>query len=173
MAAAASVPVSSKRCGHLRPELKELELVHRLDRDTSGCLLIAKRRAALRNLHAQLREREMDKHYRALLLGRWPFGIKTITLPLMTNLKQGGERVVQVHENGQEAITHFKPLEQFGEAGDADGYFDRHRPHAPDSRALGALRSSGRRAMRSTAIARPMQSSRQPASGACFCMRTR
>ncbi len=98
----------------LRPELKELELVHRLDRDTSGCLLIAKRRAALRNLHAQLREREMDKHYRALLLGRWPFGNKTISLPLLTNLKQGGERIVKVHENGQEAITHFKPLEQFG-----------------------------------------------------------
>lgn len=98
----------------LRPELKELELVHRLDRDTSGCLLVAKRRAALRNLHAQLREREMDKHYLALLRGRWPFGIKTITLPLKTNLKQGGERIVKVHEDGQEAITHFKPLEQFG-----------------------------------------------------------
>ncbi len=97
----------------LRPELKELELAHRLDRDTSGCLLVAKRRAALRNLHAQLREREMDKHYLALLRGRWPFGTKTITLPLKTNLKQGGERIVKVHEDGQEAITHFRPLEQF------------------------------------------------------------
>jgi 23S rRNA pseudouridine955/2504/2580 synthase len=97
----------------LRPELKELELVHRLDRDTSGCLLVAKRRAALRNLHAQLREREMDKHYLALLRGRWPFGNKTITLPLKTNLKQGGERIVKVHEEGQEAITHFKPIEHF------------------------------------------------------------
>lgn len=97
----------------LRPELKELELVHRLDRDTSGCLIVAKRRAALRNLHAQLREREMDKHYLALLRGRWPFGNKTITLPLKTNLKQGGERIVKVHDEGQEAITHFKPLEHF------------------------------------------------------------
>lgn len=97
----------------LRPELKEMELVHRLDRDTSGCLLVAKRRAALRNLHAQLREREMDKHYLALLGGRWPFGTKTIELPLKTNLKQGGERIVRVHEDGQEAITHFKPIEQF------------------------------------------------------------
>jgi 23S rRNA pseudouridine955/2504/2580 synthase len=97
----------------LRPELKELELVHRLDRDTSGCLLVAKRRAALRNLHAQLREREMQKHYLALVLGRWPFGTKTIDLPLKTNLKQGGERIVRVHEGGQEAITHFKPIEQF------------------------------------------------------------
>ena len=97
----------------LRPELKELELVHRLDRDTSGCLLVAKRRAALRNLHAQLREREMDKHYLALVGGRWPFGVKTIELPLKTNLKQGGERIVRVHEDGQEAITHFKPVEHF------------------------------------------------------------
>ena len=97
----------------LRPELKELELVHRLDRDTSGCLLVAKRRAALRNMHAQLREREMDKHYLALVGGRWPFGVKTIELPLKTNLKQGGERIVRVHEDGQEAITHFKPIEHF------------------------------------------------------------
>ena len=97
----------------LRPELKELELVHRLDRDTSGCLLVAKRRAALRNLHAQLRERQMDKHYLALLGGRWPFGTKTIELPLKTNLKQGGERIVRVHEDGQDAITYFKPIEQF------------------------------------------------------------
>lgn len=97
----------------LRPELKELELVHRLDRDTSGALLVAKRRSALRNLHAQLREREMDKHYLALVGGRWPFGNKTIELPLKTNLKEGGERIVRVHEEGQEAITHFKPREHF------------------------------------------------------------
>jgi 23S rRNA pseudouridine955/2504/2580 synthase len=55
-------------------QLKELELVHRLDRETSGCLLVAKRRAVLRDLHAQLREREMEKRYLALVAGRWPFG---------------------------------------------------------------------------------------------------
>lgn len=99
----------------LRPELRELELAHRLDRDTSGCLLVAKRRAALRNLHAQLRERAMDKHYLALVIGRWPFGAKTIDLPLKTNLKQGGERIVRVHADGQEAVSHFKPLEFFAQ----------------------------------------------------------
>jgi 23S rRNA pseudouridine955/2504/2580 synthase len=98
----------------MHPELKELELVHRLDRDTSGCLLIAKRRAALRELHRSLREREMEKHYRALLVGKWPFGRKTIDLPLKTNLKQGGERVVRVHPDGQHAVSTFEPLRHFG-----------------------------------------------------------
>jgi len=98
----------------VHPELKELELVHRLDRETSGCLLVAKRRAVLRDLHAQLREREMGKRYLALVAGRWPFGAKTIDLPLKTNLKQGGERVVRVHSEGQHAVTTFKPIEQFG-----------------------------------------------------------
>ena len=98
----------------LRPELKELELVHRLDRETSGCLLIAKRRAVLRELHLMLRERTMEKHYLTLLVGRWPFGTKTIDLPLKTNLKQGGERMVRVHDDGQAAITTFKPVRHFG-----------------------------------------------------------
>ena len=98
----------------VHPELKELELVHRLDRETSGCLLVAKRRAVLRDLHAQLRERQMQKRYLALVAGRWPFGVKTIDLPLKTNLQQGGERVVRVHSEGQQAVTTFKPIEQFG-----------------------------------------------------------
>lgn len=98
----------------LHPELKELELVHRLDRETSGCLLIAKRRAVLRELHAMLREREMEKRYLTLVCGKWPFGTKTIDLPLKTNLKQGGERVVRVHAEGQEAVTTFKPVRHFG-----------------------------------------------------------
>ena len=98
----------------VHPQLKELELVHRLDRETSGCLLVAKRRAVLRDLHAQLRERQMQKRYLALVAGRWPFGVKTIDLPLKTNLKQGGERVVRVHSEGREAVTTFKPIEQFG-----------------------------------------------------------
>ncbi|HEY4354875.1 MAG TPA: RluA family pseudouridine synthase [Acidobacteriaceae bacterium] len=98
----------------VHPELKELELVHRLDRETSGCLLIAKRRAVLRELHALLRERSMQKQYLALVCGRWPFAAKTIDLPLKTNLKQGGERVVRVHPDGQDAITTFTPAQHFG-----------------------------------------------------------
>lgn len=96
------------------PDLKELELVHRLDRETSGCLLIAKRRAVLRELHALLREREMEKTYSALVVGRWPFGVKKIDLPLKTNMKQGGERVVRVHAEGQSALSTFTPMQHFG-----------------------------------------------------------
>lgn len=98
----------------VHPEIKELELVHRLDRETSGCLLVAKRRSVLRSLHAQLRERDVEKRYLALVVGRWPYGRKTIDLPLKTNLKQAGERVVRVHAGGQEALTTFEPQEHFG-----------------------------------------------------------
>lgn len=97
-----------------RPELPELELVHRLDRDTSGVLLIAKRRAALRELHAALREREMTKRYLALVVGRWELGKKKIELPLLTNQKQGGERMVRVHADGQSALSIFVPKQHFG-----------------------------------------------------------
>jgi 23S rRNA pseudouridine955/2504/2580 synthase len=97
-----------------RPELTELELVHRLDRETSGCLLIAKRRATLRALHAKFREREMDKRYLALVCGRWALGTKKLDMPLKTNQKQGGERMVRVHPEGQTAESTFKVLERFG-----------------------------------------------------------
>jgi 23S rRNA pseudouridine955/2504/2580 synthase len=97
-----------------RPELTELELVHRLDRETSGCLLIAKRRSVLRALHAMFREREMDKRYLALVCGRWALGTKKLDMPLMTNQKQGGERMVRVHPDGQSAESTFKVLERYG-----------------------------------------------------------
>ena len=98
-----------------RPELTELELVHRLDRDTSGVLLIAKRRAALREMHAAFREREMTKRYLALVCGRWELGKKRIDLPLLTNQKQGGERMVRVHPEGQTALSTFAPQQSFGQ----------------------------------------------------------
>jgi 23S rRNA pseudouridine955/2504/2580 synthase len=56
----------------------------------------------------------MEKRYLALVVGKWPFGTKTIDLPLKTNLKQGGERMVRVHPDGQAANTTFKPVRQFG-----------------------------------------------------------
>ncbi len=97
-----------------RPELTELELVHRLDRDTSGVLMLAKRRAALREMHAALREREMTKRYLALVSGKWTLGKKTLDLPLLTNQKQGGERMVRVHPEGQSAHSVFMPKQHFG-----------------------------------------------------------
>lgn len=97
-----------------RPELTELELVHRLDRDTSGVLVLAKRRAALREMHAALREREMTKRYLALVCGKWTLGKKKLELPLQTNQKQGGERMVRVHPEGQSALSIFMPKQYFG-----------------------------------------------------------
>lgn len=93
-----------------------LELVHRLDRDTSGCLLIAKRASALRALHAQFREGTVDKRYLALLIGRWPGRARTVDAPLITDERRGGERHVRVDAAGKEAITHFVPLERFPDA---------------------------------------------------------
>jgi 23S rRNA pseudouridine955/2504/2580 synthase len=93
----------------LRPE-EPLELIHRLDRDTSGCLLVARTRAALRTVHALLREGAVEKHYAALLAGRWRLGRKTIDAPVLTNARQGGERMVRVHREGKIAISVFAPV---------------------------------------------------------------
>lgn len=101
----------------LRDKDAMLELVHRLDRDTSGCLVIAKTRAALNKLHEQFRdEHAMEKIYRAILVGRWQGGEKMIDAPLLKNTLQGGERMVQVDEAGKPAQSLFSPLEYFDRA---------------------------------------------------------
>lgn len=101
-----------------RPTAKFLELVHRLDRDTSGLLLIAKKRSALTVLHAALRERHADKRYLALVAGLWTRGAVTIEAPLHKYLLAGGERRVRVDaQQGQESRTQFRPLERFALAG--------------------------------------------------------
>jgi 23S rRNA pseudouridine955/2504/2580 synthase len=97
-----------------RPEARELDLVHRLDRDTSGCLVVAKRRASLRDLHAQLREGKVEKRYLALVCGKWNLGRKRIELPLATGERRGGERHVAVRGHGQVAVSTFRPVQFFG-----------------------------------------------------------
>ncbi|NLB14015.1 MAG: RluA family pseudouridine synthase [Gammaproteobacteria bacterium] len=100
----------------LRPNQK-LELVHRLDRDTSGLLVIAKKRAALVELQALLREdggSGMNKRYLTLLSGRLPDGVITVDAPLHIGLRQGGERHVQVNPQGKPSISHFQVLERRG-----------------------------------------------------------
>jgi 23S rRNA pseudouridine955/2504/2580 synthase len=99
----------------LRPE-ETLELVHRLDRETSGCLLVARTRAALRTVHALLREGAVEKHYAALVAGRWRIGRKTIDAPVVTHARQGGERVVRVHRAGKIAVSEFAPVTHFRDA---------------------------------------------------------
>jgi len=106
-----------------------LELVHRLDRDTSGCLLIAKRAGALRALHAQFRDGTVDKRYLALLIGRWPGRARTVDAPLVTDDRRGGERHVRVDAAGKEAITHFVPLERFADAVLAEVHLTTGRTH--------------------------------------------
>jgi 23S rRNA pseudouridine955/2504/2580 synthase len=99
-----------------RPEERDkLELVHRLDRDTSGVLLVARKAAVLRTLHAGLREGEgFEKRYLALVKGSWQLGSKRIDAPLRTDLRVGGERTVKVAPQGKAAISDFRPVQFFG-----------------------------------------------------------
>ena len=97
----------------LRPESPGLELAHRLDRDTSGCLIVAKRRSAVRALHAAFREGRVEKRYLALLANPWSGGEQAVDLPLEKNLLQGGERMVKVSREGKQAQSLFRPVRKF------------------------------------------------------------
>ncbi|GFN46345.1 23S rRNA pseudouridine(955/2504/2580) synthase RluC [Candidatus Regiella insecticola] len=100
----------------LRPDARFLDLVHRLDRDTSGVLLIAKKRSALRALHEQLRLKKIQKDYLALVKGHWPSSCKKVQAPLLKNVLQNGGRVVKVSSEGKVSETHFKVEERFEHA---------------------------------------------------------
>lgn len=98
----------------MRPD-EDLELVHRLDRETSGCLLIARKRSALRTLHELMRgERLVEKRYLTLVKGHWNLGHTKIDAPLRTDIRVGGERTVKVHASGKEALSEFRPIQWFG-----------------------------------------------------------
>jgi len=100
----------------VRADAPYLELVHRLDRDTSGCLIVAKRRSALRALHEQLRAGTMNKRYLALVRGPWQGTSRSVMASLRKNQLQGGERMVRVDEAGKEALSRFHPLSTHGSA---------------------------------------------------------
>jgi 23S rRNA pseudouridine955/2504/2580 synthase len=91
-----------------------LELVHRLDRDTSGCLLVARERSTLTTLHALIRNGGMHKTYLGLVAGSWQLGTKRIDAPLATDNRQHGERHVRVAPAGKESVSVFKPVQFFG-----------------------------------------------------------
>ena len=93
-----------------RPQAKFLELVHRLDRDTSGLLMIAKKRSALVELHRMLRQGEVDKRYLAVVKGAWAGQGRDIRASLHKYVTGQGERRVTVREDGQSAVTKVKPL---------------------------------------------------------------
>jgi len=100
----------------LRPDANFMELVHRLDRDTSGCILIAKKRSALRHMHEQLRTGKMDKRYQALVAGQWPENRFKVKAPLRKNVLQSGERMVSVSEDGKPSETRYRILQKFDTA---------------------------------------------------------
>ncbi|MBA6296351.1 23S rRNA pseudouridine(955/2504/2580) synthase RluC [Colwellia sp. MB02u-9] len=101
----------------LRPDARMLELVHRLDRDTSGCLVVAKKRSALRHLHEQLRNKTVQKYYHALVKGRWSSKLTRVAEGLKKNDLKSGERVVVVDNiNGKESETRFKVIQHYKNA---------------------------------------------------------
>ena len=100
----------------LRPGDRYLELVHRLDRDTSGLIMVARRPALLRELHRQLREDEVDKRYLALVAGSWPKTLRVVDAPLEKNTLQSGERMVRVSRDGKRSVTEFAIVQRFADA---------------------------------------------------------
>jgi 23S rRNA pseudouridine955/2504/2580 synthase len=101
-----------------RPQARFLELVHRLDKETSGVLLLAKKRSALTALQDQFRARDTGKIYAALVFGAWPKNLKVIDQPLHKTLDAAGERHVRVvspaHEDGRRSITLIRKAEPLG-----------------------------------------------------------
>ncbi len=100
----------------LRPEAHFLELVHRLDKDTSGCLIIAKKRSTLKLLHELFRENNIHKTYLALLAGQWARKKLIVTAPLLKNINKGGERIVVISSAGKEAETLFRRVKLFSDS---------------------------------------------------------
>ena len=97
----------------LRPDQKSLELIHRLDRDTSGCLMIAKKRSCLRSIQSMLSNKtRLEKHYLAVVHGKWPRRKQHVDAPLVKNTLKSGERVSSVSAEGKSALTKISVLEQ-------------------------------------------------------------
>lgn len=100
----------------LRPQLKFLELVHRLDRDTSGCLLLAKKSSVLKEVHELLRSGEIKKSYLALVAGHWPKSLLKVDAPLCKNQLRSGERIVRVQAEGKSSVTEFSVQQYYMES---------------------------------------------------------
>ena len=94
-----------------RPDAGRMELVHRLDRDTSGCLLVAKRRRVLASLHEALRKERVRKRYLALVRGDFGSRRRRSEAPLLREHRRSGERIVRVHADGKRSVTDFVPVD--------------------------------------------------------------
>lgn len=95
---------------------KFLELVHRIDRDTSGILIVAKNRASLTSMHQQIREKKIKKEYIALVHGLWPHNLKKISKPLLKIHLKNKQKKMLIHDNGKSAETYFKIKKQYSSA---------------------------------------------------------
>jgi len=98
------------------PKLPHLELAHRLDSDTSGCLILGKKRSILKELHELFRNGAISKIYWALTQGHWKTAELRVDVPLQKNQLSGGERIVRVDKTGKTSLTVFRPLETYNDA---------------------------------------------------------
>jgi len=95
----------------LDPKYKDAHLAHRIDRDTSGCLVIALRKSFLRKLHQEIRNKNVDKIYDLIVFGNWPKELKTIDAPLSKRKSKTGEKEAIVENNGKKSLTEFRVIE--------------------------------------------------------------
>ncbi|MDO8272882.1 MAG: RluA family pseudouridine synthase [Gammaproteobacteria bacterium] len=93
-----------------------LELAHRIDRETTGCLVIAKTPRMLKHLHNELKAKRVTKSYHALVHGRWPDDVVQVNAPLRKNEVKAGEKVVVVDPEGKPSVTNFRILKRFSNA---------------------------------------------------------
>ncbi|MCB1776049.1 MAG: RluA family pseudouridine synthase [Candidatus Competibacteraceae bacterium] len=119
----------------LRPEEPFLELAHRLDRETSGCLALARTPTALRKIQEAFRGGQVEKRYLALVRGHWHLGAHEVNQPLRRNVLRGGERMVEALDDGKPALTRFHPVSLHAtasllEVGIATGRTHQIRVHA-------------------------------------------
>lgn len=119
--------VEALRC--MYPELEQLELAHRLDADTSGCLILAKKRSVLREIHELLREGKVRKVYRALTKGHWKNSQLRVEEPLRKNTLSSGGRIVRVHAEGKPSVTLFEPLHIYKKAMLMEAVLETGRTH--------------------------------------------
>lgn len=98
------------------PTMRHLELAHRLDRDTSGCLVIAKKRSVLKEMHDLMRNGQVHKVYYALTKGKWTRPELDVDVPLRKNHLSSGERIVKVDREGKPSHTTFAPVQTFNGA---------------------------------------------------------
>jgi 23S rRNA pseudouridine955/2504/2580 synthase len=113
----------------LHPAGADLELVHRLDRDTSGCLVVSKNSIALKALQEQLKAKTVDKHYLALVRGNWPETLVEVDAPLARQEAANGERIVRVDPEGKASRTRFKVLKHFESASLVEAMPETGRTH--------------------------------------------